>query len=71
MNDIGKLIEDYFPNRPKNVIGLGYGYKVVNNIITDELSIIHYVDKKLSKNELNSDEIIPKTLLLDSECLFN
>jgi len=66
MNDIGKLIEDYFPNRPKNVIGLGYGYKVVNNTITDELSIIHYVDKKLSTNELNSDEIIPKTLLLDS-----
>ena len=66
MNDIGKLIEDYFPNRPKNVIGLGYGYKVVNGSVTDELSIIHYVDKKLSTNELNSDEIIPKTLLLDA-----
>jgi hypothetical protein len=65
-NNISKLIEDYFPNRPKNVIGLGYGYKVVNNTITDELSIIHYVDKKLSTNELNSDEIIPKTLLLDT-----
>ena len=42
--------------------GIGVGYKMVNGEKTDRLSVVFFVEKKLSKEEIPVDQRLPKTL---------
>ncbi len=45
-----------------NVTGVGVGYKVVNGKRTDEVSLRIYVRKKLPKQLLRPEEILPESV---------
>lgn len=45
--------------RFKNVNGFGLGYKYINGIRTNQLALQVFVEKKLTKNCLNYNDIIP------------
>jgi len=50
-----------------SLTGIGIGYKTTNGIKTDKLSMVFLVEKKLPKNEIPKDKLLPPTLE-DVEC---
>ncbi|MBM7623915.1 hypothetical protein [Sporohalobacter salinus] len=44
----------------KNVVGVGCGYKEVDNEKTDDEALVVLVEEKLDKNELESYEVVPE-----------
>ncbi|KOA78103.1 hypothetical protein [Clostridium botulinum] len=48
----------YFLNKA-NVVGIGCGYKVKKGFYTNQLCVQVFVSRKISSNELNSNDIIP------------
>lgn len=56
--EIKEVIDVFFKNTP-TYIGVGYGYKVKNDISTNEEAIVFYVPKKKPLPELSKDEILP------------
>jgi len=47
-----------------NVVGVGIGYKEVHAKETKELCINIYVEKKIAKNKLPAEQLVPETLLV-------
>jgi len=47
-----------------NITSISYGYKFVNGVQTNELSIIFGVTKKLPLSELPVNEVIPRTIAI-------
>ena len=45
-----------------NVVGVGCGYKQIQNRFTDEESIVVLVEKKLSEEELAQEHIVPQSI---------
>lgn len=57
------IIQQHFPIflKKKNVVGLAFGNKTTNGVITDESCLSIFVTKKQSPSELNPNDLIPKT----------
>ena len=62
-----KIIEDYHTNTDDNIVGVGYGYKETNGIITDEKSIIFSVKEKLPISKLASHKILPSEVKISND----
>jgi len=62
-----KKLEEYHQNTDDNIVGVGYGYKTKNGILTDQLSIIFTVKKKISIKQLKSNQILPKEIDIDND----
>ena len=46
----------------KNVVGVGIGLRQIAGTLTDEISLIVMVKKKLKRKLLSKDEVIPQEL---------
>lgn len=64
-DNIDMVLEKIFNETSDNVFGVGIGRKLINNIETDELSIVATVQKKLPATDLSEKEMIPKEFLVD------
>lgn len=64
--DLLKITEEYHTKTDDNVIGVGYGYKNVNGILTDEKSIIFTVKEKLPLAQLSKEQLLPKSIDLNN-----
>jgi hypothetical protein len=64
---ISNLTQQYYESTSDNVVGVGYGYKSIDNKLTDEKSIVFTVNKKLPLNEVPETDLIPKTISLSGE----
>jgi hypothetical protein len=67
--DLLKLTEEYHTKTDDNVIGVGYGYKTVNGILTDEKSIVFTVKEKLPIEQLTKEQLLPKSINLNNETI--
>lgn len=56
------LTKIYDENQDNGIKSVSYGWKIVNGTMTNELSIIFGVEKKLPKNELTGKYIVPSTV---------
>lgn len=56
-----KKIDELFINTPEDV-GVGFGYKRVDNQFTDEKVIVFNVVKKLPLSELAEEDVLPSTV---------
>lgn len=66
MNNLQKKLQEIYYNTPDNINGIMLGYKYINNIQTDIISIVYNVNVKKPISELSNTEIIPKSLNIDS-----
>ncbi|MGM0368936.1 MAG: hypothetical protein ACQEP9_00795 [Bacillota bacterium] len=64
MEKIKKIIEKYKDKffELDNVVGVGYGYKQVQNKLTDKESIVVLVEEKLSEEDLDQEHIVPQNI---------
>ena len=64
MDKIKRIIEKYKEKifELDNVVGVGCGYKQVQNRLTDEESIVVLVEQKLSEEELPQEHIVPQNI---------
>ena len=64
MENIKRIIEKYKEKIFKldNVIGVGCGYKEVEDRLTDKESIVVLVEEKLSEEELEQEHIVPQSI---------
>jgi hypothetical protein len=60
--NLQQTILDLYNSTNDNIVGVGFSYKVSNNITTDRLSIQFSVAQKKQIQDLSPDEIIPKTI---------
>lgn len=60
-------IPDLYNDTPENVHGVALGYKFVNNQRTNQIGIVFTVYKKKPLSELNSDEVLPSSIIVDGE----
>jgi hypothetical protein len=67
--DLLYKIQEYHQNTDDNIVGVGYGYKKVNGIITDEKSIVFTVKNKIPKEEVPKDKILPSEININGEIL--
>ncbi len=67
MENIKAKIQELFLNSPQGVNGISFGFKIKNNEITNNLSIIYNVDKKKPKEFLSKEELIPENILIEGE----
>lgn len=66
MNTLQQQIEEIYNNTPDNINGVMLGYKYINGVQTDTLSVVYNVNKKKPITELSTDEIIPKSLNINN-----
>lgn len=64
---IKETAEYYHKNTNDNINGVFYGRKTSNGKLTDDFGFIFMVNKKKPIGELQSNEIIPKTLSIENE----
>jgi len=64
-----KKIEEYHKSTDDNVIGVGYGYKTVNGIMTNEEAIVFTVKQKLSKTQLTKEQLLPQKINIDNKTI--
>ena len=64
---ISVLTKQLYDSTPDNIIGVGYGYKTKQGNLTNEKSIIFYVETKKPVSELDPSEILPSTVNLDQD----
>ena len=64
MKKIKEIIEKYKEKifELDNVVGVGCGYKQVENSFTDKESIVVLVEEKLSEDELSQEHIVPQNI---------
>jgi hypothetical protein len=66
MENLKEQINQIFQDTSDNIHSVGYGYKFTNNVKTDELAIIYYVEKKIPKDQIFEGELIPETINIDN-----
>jgi hypothetical protein len=64
---LDELVTKYQNETPDNVIGVGYGNKITNNLLTTEMSIIFTVKKKIPIDEIDEENIIPSIITYSGE----
>jgi hypothetical protein len=67
MENIESKIQELFNSAPMGVNGISFGFKTKNNETTNELSFIYNVEKKLPKELINKNNLIPETITLDNK----
>jgi hypothetical protein len=67
MKNIESKIQELFNTTAIGVNGVSFGFKTKDNKITNELSFIYNVDKKLPKNLIDKNNLIPETITLDNQ----
>lgn len=60
--DITKLTEKYLIETDDNVIGVSYGYKMVNDQATSDMAICFLVKEKLPIEQIEPDKLLPKEI---------
>lgn len=68
-DELLRLLEIYHKETDDNVIGVGYGYKITNNQLTDEKSIVFTVKSKLPKDQISADKLLPATLTISENVI--
>lgn len=68
--EILKVTQNYYENTDDNIIGVGYGYKTINGVLTNEKSIVFTVKEKLPIEQLTKDQILPKSINVNNEIIF-
>lgn len=64
---IQKITNKLLQDTDDNIIGVGYGYKMVNGELTSELCLRFSVKEKKSLESMSVNEMIPKTMSFDGE----
>jgi hypothetical protein len=67
MKNIESKIQELFNSAPMGVNGISFGFKTKNNETTNELSFIYNVEKKLSKELVDKNNLIPEKITLDNQ----
>ena len=62
-----KEINNQYEITEDNVLSVGYGRKYKNGVDTGELGIVYFVDKKIPKDQLTPDQILPDSLIIDGK----
>jgi len=62
-----KEIDNQYEITEDNVLSVGYGRKYKNGVDTGELGIVYFVDKKIPKDQLTPDQILPDSLTIDGK----
>ena len=65
MDTFQKNIRDTLVNSPSSVHAIFYGPKSINELVTDEFSLVYFVEKKLPPNEVPNDQLIPSEINID------
>jgi hypothetical protein len=65
--ELKKEIQRLYNETPDSIHGVSLGYKYKNGKKTDTIGIIFDVDKKISENDLSSDQILPKTIFVGGQ----
>jgi hypothetical protein len=65
MENLNEHINKIYEETGDNIHSVSYGYKFKDNIQTDELAIVYYVNKKIPKDEIFESELIPKFINVD------
>jgi hypothetical protein len=66
LDSIKEKVTSIFNSTPAD-INVGFGYKIKDGKLTDELAFSYLVQKKKSKNELSEHEILPDTIIHDGK----
>jgi hypothetical protein len=64
---LDEIVTKYQTETSDNVVGVGYGYKVTNGLLTTEKSLIFSVSKKLPLEQIDEKDIIPNTITYSGE----
>lgn len=64
---INQIIQNEFESGRNNLVSVGYGFKVKNGERTGELSFIYRFKEKKPLSQLDTNQIIPKTISLSGE----
>ena len=59
---LSELTEKYLRETDDNVIGVSYGYNIVDGKITNDMAISFSVKKKIPEDQLDPNKIIPKKI---------
>jgi hypothetical protein len=62
-------LEEYHTNTDDNIVGVGYGYKTINGIITDTESIVFTVKQKIPKEKLTKEQLLPKQIEISNKII--
>ena len=60
-------MNDIFIKKPKNVHSIFIGFKIKNNLRTDEISVVYNVQKKLPPNELSNFDVVPSDIIIGNQ----
>jgi hypothetical protein len=63
--NIQQHIENLYESTSDNIIGVSLGYKIINNIQSNQICICFKVKKKLPLSELDEKEIVPAQLTIN------
>lgn len=66
---LNKIAEYRKEHYDPNVFGIGYGFKNVNGVDTEERAIVFNVKKKKPKDKLKDEEIIPNEFTIGEESI--
>lgn len=61
--------EEYYQNTNDNIIGVAYGYKTKNGVLTNETSIVFTVKEKIPKEQLSKDQLLPKEITISDQTI--
>jgi len=64
---LDELTTKYQQETSDNVIGVGYGYKTKDGLLTTEKSLIFSVSKKLPIDQIDEKDLIPNTIIYSGE----
>jgi hypothetical protein len=67
MNTLQQYIKTLLTNSPSGVHGIIYGPKKKNGNLTNQDSLIYFVEKKLPVSEIPENEIIPKNINISNK----
>ena len=62
-----KEIQHQYDITEENVHSVGCGRKYKNGVDTGEIGIVYSVDKKIPKEEIPADQILPSNLIIDNK----
>ncbi len=62
-------IKEWHSKTPDSVHAVGWGYKIKNEVCTEELCVIFSVLNKKPLAELTQEEILPTSLIIDNETI--
>jgi hypothetical protein len=65
-NEINDKIVELYQTKPSNCTGILYSRKIVDGIMTDEWGFTYIVNEKKPIENLNSEDLVPKTINLES-----